>query len=795
MAMAMAKMIPIRHPCRCLNSLQWHVIVVVFFILPSWRFQRGGEGVCAAPWTKNRVFHGLRRNRPTAQQQHHPLQDKPWRFPGLDRVTGSIRRRHIRGPKEAANHWSFPGRELAQGVYGRLRARLTNQRAKKTTAANVTNDETETNSNSTQRSDMSPSTTSWSFPGKRLVDIVWRRRHMTVHVKDGASILNHESPTELTEYNLEKSLLTPIQGSLENSKANAVSTPGTPIFNATTLPTNNFAPMSLANDICAEVESRRGGPYAAISVLVVSDDDNYEEASSTLVRPGCMLVSADDEDMVYNGLWKNNSLALWHSLALLSDLVVLVIRTTTTSISIMNEDLQWALSAGFEQRVRVGLSRGRLLVIVDVPTKARITPDMVKEWKERLVMEELKALRPATLERLDIVTSRQYPAYLRDIAVLKAHGTHSVIDRESFPPLLEQTNFALGGKQGGPLLLLLESRKFGEGVNCDEDQKVFKGNPMAVSPVVPLNTAVASANESYAISVSKIADNTGLDALHKEEKRASRKRSRFPWNGGPIRTIRRATFPFNVRQSIGTEPVVEKAKKSAAQIKVMVTPSVNDQACLQSVFQQLDQLQARQEENVLDSGSLPMDFVSYANPILDTLASMKQPFSSYHDDSIQARIRSLYQQHLDLLRDQFGKMYETMVDRTGRASDWDALQVQVINSFRQAAQQAVPVQAREEGIFRDLDLDYVVTLAGLASDLEKATEMRRALLPWDNDLNGTEVESPASARRKRFVRWCQKLAARGLILGVNYLQGWLAWQGIKRTALDRERDMPKFPLF
>jgi hypothetical protein len=39
------------------------------------------------------------------------------------------------------------------------------------------------------------------------------------------------------------------------------------------------------------------------------------------------------------------------------------------------------------------------------------------------------------------------------------------------------------------------------------------------------------------------------------------------------------------------------------------------------------------------------------------------------------------------------------------------------------------------------------------------------------------------------------LAARALVLGVNYLQGWLAWQAVQRAAAQRDREMPKFPLF
>ena len=43
--------------------------------------------------------------------------------------------------------------------------------------------------------------------------------------------------------------------------------------------------------------------------------------------------------------------------------------------------------------------------------------------------------------------------------------------------------------------------------------------------------------------------------------------------------------------------------------------------------------------------------------------------------------------------------------------------------------------------------------------------------------------------------WYKKLVARALMLGVNYGQGWLALQGIKRAARERDENLPKFPLF
>ena len=50
-------------------------------------------------------------------------------------------------------------------------------------------------------------------------------------------------------------------------------------------------------------------------------------------------------------------------------------------------------------------------------------------------------------------------------------------------------------------------------------------------------------------------------------------------------------------------------------------------------------------------------------------------------------------------------------------------------------------------------------------------------------------------QRKGPAKWYEKIAARALVLGVNYLQGWLALQQLRKAAADRDKAMPKFPLF
>jgi hypothetical protein len=51
-------------------------------------------------------------------------------------------------------------------------------------------------------------------------------------------------------------------------------------------------------------------------------------------------------------------------------------------------------------------------------------------------------------------------------------------------------------------------------------------------------------------------------------------------------------------------------------------------------------------------------------------------------------------------------------------------------------------------------------------------------------------------RRKRGPAiWYERWAGKAFIIGLNYLQGWFALQTLRREAIKRDQDMPKFPLF
>jgi hypothetical protein len=105
--------------------------------------------------------------------------------------------------------------------------------------------------------------------------------------------------------------------------------------------------------------------------------------------------------------------------------------------------------------------------------------------------------------------------------------------------------------------------------------------------------------------------------------------------------------------------------------------------------------------------------------------------------------------------------------------------------------------------------DYFAILQGLLKDMMEATSLRDELdrnvasLNDDNDDEYDDIddddhdEEGVSQRKKQGgpAKWYTKLAARAVVFGVNYLQGWLALQGLRKAAAERDRTMPKFPLF
>lgn len=535
------------------------------------------------------------------------------------------------------------------------------------------------------------------------------------------------------------------------------------------------------------------GPYAAVSIVVVGkkhkhaasastatcnggddDDDDHEDA----IQAGNMLISTRHVSLLSSssslssimtkapcwssvGLWKENTPQLWESLAVMSDMMVVVVHESSlTTTSSIDPTLVQGIRSGLLRRIfQSNLSKGRLLVVVVNDNDGVATDSMTTQgnewdnWKDRMVTVDLASVMSETLletiEFVPVTRMRQVLAdYLLEVSADDRNNDHmagrtaDVVDAKAFSAVLQQVYESVGGTEE---VLLQEQVQDGQ-ESLIPDQQVdhametltFKRPETSVAPVE--TEAPAPKLDTAAAVVTNTDKDTDKDA----------------------------------------------------------TPALSlVESALQSAQAQLDDLEAQQEQVWLDNGALPLEFSTKANSILETLdkalAHVPDSLRERVTHQVGDRLRRLYQQQVQSLRDHFGRMYETALDHSDDADQWSSAAAKVTDRFRKAAQEAVPKLAREGGIFRNIDLEYVGSMQGLVSDMMEATESRQTLEDALAEDESEQIEG--GSKPKRPAKWYEKLAARALVLSVNYLQGWLAWQGIKRAAIERDQNMPKFPLF
>ncbi|CAJ1930925.1 unnamed protein product [Cylindrotheca closterium] len=243
-----------------------------------------------------------------------------------------------------------------------------------------------------------------------------------------------------------------------------------------------------------------------------------------------------------------------------------------------------------------------------------------------------------------------------------------------------------------------------------------------------------------------------------------------------------------------------------------------------------------------NSGIMPLlfiDFGNLANELLEeAYSALNDHLSSQENDNAAAAIGEnviianivgelvrLFREQVRLMRDYYGKRYENVLEQLALEQEQqvqkekeDKTRVaaikqligqkasvvaeEIIKSFSDACQHAIPklCKKNENGKLAaeyGADFDYIAYLNGLVNDMLEAT----TIIEDDDEVDIDSMEDIALylSRWGKFKasipKWAKKLAARGIMLGVNYAQGWLAWQGLKRAAAERDRKMPKFPLF
>mmetsp|Transcript_10170 Transcript_10170/g.11269 ORF Transcript_10170/g.11269 Transcript_10170/m.11269 type:complete len:756 (+) Transcript_10170:67-2334(+) len=194
---------------------------------------------------------------------------------------------------------------------------------------------------------------------------------------------------------------------------------------------------------------------------------------------------------------------------------------------------------------------------------------------------------------------------------------------------------------------------------------------------------------------------------------------------------------------------------------------------------------------------------------------------------VNSGVYRLFETQLQSIREYYGRRYESVLntlqeENNSNMDEMDEEKIKIrrekhntiltgaakrsTEGFRVAAENAIPSILKKDH-FKEQGSKYTfeTVLDGLIKDMMHATSSTQLLEDeWvsvnalDNGENEVEEDSDSSKtsrKRRGPVKWYEKLAARALVISVNYLQGWLAWQGVKKAAADRDKSMPKFPLF
>ena len=232
-------------------------------------------------------------------------------------------------------------------------------------------------------------------------------------------------------------------------------------------------------------------------------------------------------------------------------------------------------------------------------------------------------------------------------------------------------------------------------------------------------------------------------------------------------------------EEVSIAPLSEQGSAPVA-VEDAIVPKINlsghdlqgvDQDLLAAAMRELEHLESQQEEVWLSSDAqVPMlHFGSSADSILNKACDAVERAPSVVQEAVleqlTGKLRVLYNNQLQSLREQFGRKYEKVLEEH---PDDDEAQVaavaRITDGFRVAAQHAIPELCREGQRLVDADFSYVSSLQGLLSDMMEATSMRQDV---DEDVEPAEEGSSPT-------KWYKKVAAQALMVGVNYIQGWLA---------------------
>jgi hypothetical protein len=472
--------------------------------------------------------------------------------------------------------------------------------------------------------------------------------------------------------------------------------------------------------------------------LLIQDSDNSSKASILMIPPG---KSFDFSTTSAWNLSTNSYDAVAESMALCCDIVVVAVGDRDGPSLPMN-----ALARGVQRRIDAGLAKGRLMIVSSRATNAT--------WIQQQVMSEpFSVITPQHWDLFDFYTPERLGTLVPSDFVGSTTTTELLFPNDDHDGIVQ--------------LLPHLWRKV-------------------------LMTIDADATE-----------------IHLEERGGSIMADLFE----DMDSEKPAPDTLKVKDLSTKPPAVEGGDASIVIEQVLAT-----------AHEQLGVLETKMEEVALQQSegyAMPLlDFGSMAQKIMESTESQLQSMEDSGKVSpslrhslirgIRKQLERLYGEQLQALRNYYGQRYENILDKTKVKDDgtnamevereWATSAEHMTQGFRAAAQNSIPPMFRNQ--MDQKDFAHAHVLEGLIKDMLESTERRKdeqnlsnmALdVGDDNDAKGGVGNM--KRRSIKVPKWLERLAARTFVFGVNYLQGWLAWQGIKRAALERDRNMPKFPLF
>lgn len=175
------------------------------------------------------------------------------------------------------------------------------------------------------------------------------------------------------------------------------------------------------------------------------------------------------------------------------------------------------------------------------------------------------------------------------------------------------------------------------------------------------------------------------------------------------------------------------------------------------------------------------------------------------------RIQQLFGQQMNMLREFYGSQFQRNIEDVVLEEAHSKQQKQELiakesmratERFRIAAEYSIPRLCQPGGIVYESQDDssrngytkiYLETMNGLIHDMQQIiTDLFDDDYDDEDSSNDEEMHEP---QKKKPKKWYNKLANKAIAIGINYIQSALALQALRRAAAERDRNMPKFPLF